>query len=149
MGLLSDAAARARSHSIINGHVDVVPEGDLSQWDCDPFSGRVETDAASGRQRLYGRGVTDMKGGTFAAVLALRALQSCKVALCGDVTFHSVVEEESGGAGTLWLIRKGYGKADLALIPEPSEMKIFPQQQVDARASGVHASCRGLALFPT
>src|SRR5699024_3016010 len=33
-----------------------------------------------------------------------------------------------GGAGTLAAIQRGY-KADIAFIPEPSEMKIFPKQQ--------------------
>ncbi|TGV00065.1 peptidase, partial [Mesorhizobium sp. M00.F.Ca.ET.186.01.1.1] len=55
-------------------------------------------------------------------------LQKLGVSLKGDVIFQSVVEEESGGAGTLATILRGY-KADAALIPEPTNMKIFPKQQ--------------------
>jgi len=86
---------------ILNGHVDVVPVGDLQQWTEDPFSGVVEDG------KLYGRGVTDMKAGTFALIIALRAIQSQNIKLKGDILFHSVVEEESGGAGTLWLTKQG------------------------------------------
>ncbi|MDF2682844.1 MAG: acetylornithine deacetylase [Brevibacillus sp.] len=107
---------------ILNGHVDVVPAGDHAQWSDDPFSGKVEDG------KLYGRGATDMKGGNLSSLLAIQVLQKLGVQLKGDVIFQSVVEEESGGAGTLATILRGY-KADAALIPEPTNMKIFPKQQ--------------------
>lgn len=107
---------------ILNGHVDVVPAGDLAQWTEDPFSGKVVDG------KLYGRGATDMKGGNLSSLLAIQTLQALGVQLKGDVIFQSVVEEESGGAGTLATILRGY-KADAALIPEPTNMKIFPKQQ--------------------
>ena len=69
-----------------------------------------------------------MKGGTVSALLAVEALRSLGVKLKGDIIFESVVEEESGGSGTLAAILRGY-RADGAFIPEPSEMVIYPQQQ--------------------
>lgn len=42
--------------------------------------------------------------------------------------FQSVVDEECGGAGTLSAIMRGY-RADGALIPEPTNMKLFIKQQ--------------------
>ncbi|KOO50806.1 peptidase [Priestia koreensis] len=107
---------------ILNGHIDVVPEGDVKLWEDDPFSGKVKDG------RLYGRGSTDMKGGNVAMILALEALISLDISLKGDVIFQSVIEEESGGAGTLACIERGY-RADAAIIPEPTNMKIFPKQQ--------------------
>ncbi|QOT00897.1 peptidase [Brevibacterium sp. JNUCC-42] len=107
---------------ILNGHVDVVPEGELNQWTQGPFSGEIVDG------KLYGRGVTDMKGGNLSSLLAIQTLQKLGVRLKGDVIFQSVVEEESGGAGTLSTILRGY-KADAALIPEPTNLKIFPKQQ--------------------
>lgn len=107
---------------ILNGHIDVVPEGDVTQWDQQPYSGKVVDG------KLYGRGATDMKGGNVSLLLALSALRALGIPLKGDVIFQSVIEEESGGAGTLAAILRGY-QADAALIPEPTNMKIFPKQQ--------------------
>ncbi|WP_235714585.1 peptidase [Neobacillus dielmonensis] len=107
---------------ILNGHIDVVPVGDLNNWDRDPFSGWIESG------KLYGRGTTDMKGGTVALLMALESIVATGVKLKGDVIFQSVIEEESGGAGTLAAVLRGY-QADGALIPEPTNMKLFPKQQ--------------------
>lgn len=107
---------------ILNGHVDVVPEGDMEKWEDDPYSGKIEDG------KMYGRGTTDMKGGNVSLLLAIQAIQALGIRLKGDIIFQSVVEEESGGAGTLAAILRGY-KADAALIPEPTNMKIFPKQQ--------------------
>lgn len=107
---------------VLNGHVDVVPEGNLLDWIDDPYSGNVKDG------KLYGRGATDMKGGNASLLLAIDAIQSLKIPLKGDIIFQSVIEEESGGAGTLAAVLKGY-KGDGAIIPEPTNMKIFPKQQ--------------------
>lgn len=107
---------------ILNGHIDVVPEGDRNDWRTDPFSG-YEDD-----EKIYGRGSTDMKGGTVSLLLAIEAIIQSNIQLKGDVIFQSVIEEESGGAGTLAAVLRGY-KADGAIIPEPTNMKFFPKQQ--------------------
>jgi acetylornithine deacetylase len=107
---------------ILNGHIDVVPVGDEQNWKHDPFSGHIEDG------KLYGRGSTDMKGGTVALLMALEAIIKSGIPLKGDVIFQSVIEEESGGAGTLAAVLKGY-QADGAIIPEPTNLKIFPKQQ--------------------
>lgn len=107
---------------ILNSHIDVVPEGDVTQWEADPYSGMVKDG------KLYGRGASDMKGGTVALLLAMEALQALGIRLKGDVIFQSVIEEESGGVGTLAVILRGY-RADGAIIPEPTDMKLFPKQQ--------------------
>lgn len=107
---------------VLNGHIDVVPEGDLTNWEEDPFSG-IYKDG-----KVYGRGSTDMKGGNAAMLFALKAIDALNLSLKGDIIFHSVIEEESGGAGTLAAVLKGY-TGDAAIIPEPTKMKIFPKQQ--------------------
>jgi acetylornithine deacetylase len=107
---------------ILNGHIDVVPVGDEKNWEHDPFSGHIECG------KLYGRGSTDMKGGTAALIMAIEAIISTGIKLKGDIIFQSVIEEESGGAGTLAAVLRGY-TADGAIIPEPTGMKIFPKQQ--------------------
>ncbi|NQD67685.1 peptidase [Bacillus haikouensis] len=107
---------------ILNGHVDVVPEGDKADWKYDPFSATIIDG------KLYGRGSTDMKGGTSALLMAIEVIKDLQIPLKGDIIFQSVIEEESGGAGTLAALLRGY-KADGAIIPEPTNMKMFPKQQ--------------------
>ena len=60
---------------------------------------------------------------------------------------QSVIEEESGGAGTLAAIVKGY-RADAALIPEPTNLRIFPKQQgsmwfrIEVKGRSAHGGTR-------
>ena len=107
---------------ILNGHIDVVPEGDRTKWEEDPFSGFVK------EGKMFGRGTTDMKGGNVSLLLAVEAIIRSGIRLKGNVIFESVIEEESGGMGTLATLLRGY-KADAALIPEPTNMKLFIKQQ--------------------
>ncbi|ODG93058.1 MULTISPECIES: peptidase [Bacillaceae] len=107
---------------ILNGHIDVVPEGNIQQWTYAPYSATVVDN------KLYGRGATDMKGGNVALILAIEAIKRSGITLKGNVYFQSVIEEESGGAGTLATILRGYS-ADGVIIPEPTNMKFFIKQQ--------------------
>src|SRR4030095_8167388 len=104
---------------ILNGHIDVVPPGDLSKWTRDPWGGEIEGD------RLYGRGACDMKSGLAAAAFAVQALQASGVKLRGDVMLQSVIGEESGGVGTLATIVRGY-RADACVILEPMNLRLAP-----------------------
>ncbi|MTH52028.1 peptidase [Bacillus mangrovi] len=126
---------------LFNGHIDVVPEGDPTQWVHDPYTPKFEDG------KVYGRGTSDMKGGNAAMLMAIEALVKCRAELKGDLIFQSVIEEESGGAGTLDAILRGY-RADGAIIPEPTKMKIFPKQQgsmwfkVAVRGKSAHGGTR-------
>ncbi|WP_127113329.1 ArgE/DapE family deacylase [Shimia sediminis] len=97
---------------ILNGHIDVVPEGPLDMWDSPPFEPRI----ADGW--LYGRGGGDMKAGLASNLFALDALAACGLAPAADVFYQSVVEEECTGNGALACLARGY-TADAAIIPEP------------------------------
>lgn len=103
---------------IINGHVDVVPAGDLQQWDFDPFSGEI-TDT-----QILGRGTSDMKSGVAGALFALALFAKKQVPLKGNVRLHIVSDEESGGEfGSQWLCANGYAAgADACLVAEPTTM---------------------------
>lgn len=103
---------------ILNGHYDVVPEGDPQLWTFDPYG------AALANGRLYGRGAADMKGGNAAMLFALKMIQQAGLALNGDLTVQIVPEEEVTCMGTLACCLRGY-TADAAFIPEPTNMKIL------------------------
>jgi acetylornithine deacetylase len=105
---------------LLNGHVDTVPPGD-SNWDESPWSGGIR------EGRVYGRGASDMKAGLMANYMAIKAIAACGVKLKGDVILESVVDEETGGMGTLSAIKRGY-KADGAIVSEPTDLRICPVQ---------------------
>jgi len=112
----TDPNARAL---ILNGHIDVVPEGDANSWTDGPWSGAVRDG------RLWGRGSCDMKGGLVAAFTAVAALQNLNIRPRGDVLIESVIGEETGGAGTLATLIRGY-RAEAAIILEPTRMSVCP-----------------------
>ncbi len=116
VGVLGDGAGPTL---ILNGHVDVVPVGDVSQWTSDPWIA-TERDG-----RIIGRGACDMKGGLAAALAALAALRAAGVPLAGRVALHSVIAEEDGGAGTLGTLVRGH-RGDAALSMEPTELALAP-----------------------
>lgn len=105
---------------IFNGHVDVVPPGDLAQWpDGDPYSARI-TDGI-----MWGRGTCDMKGGIAAFLGALRAVVASGIELRRPLAVHTVVGEEDGGLGTFATLRRGHTGA-ACLIAEPTAGTVIP-----------------------
>jgi acetylornithine deacetylase len=104
---------------ILNGHMDVVPVGNLALWKFPPWAGVVQDG------KLYGRGACDMKAGLAAAVFAIQALRQVGFKPAGNVHFESVIGEESGGVGTLTTILRGF-TADAAVIMEPTRLRICP-----------------------
>jgi acetylornithine deacetylase len=123
---------------ILNGHMDVVPPGDLAKWTRDPWGAEIDGDC------LFGRGACDMKAGLASAAFAVQALQSIGVRLRGDVLLQSVIGEESGGVGTLTTIVRGY-RADACVIMEPMDLRICPVHsgaltfRVTVHGKGAHA----------
>lgn len=99
---------------ILNGHVDVVPEGPAGMWSRDPYDPWRDGDW------LYGRGSGDMKGGLIACLAALDALRAMGLQPAARVHVQSVVEEECTGNGALACLVAGY-TADAAIIPEPED----------------------------
>ncbi|EEX13617.1 acetylornithine deacetylase [Citreicella sp. SE45] len=102
---------------VLNGHVDVVPEGPLDMWSSPPFEPRRDGDW------LYGRGIADMKAGIAANIYAVDALKRLGYRPAATVYQQSVVEEECTGNGALAALLRGYN-ADAAIIPEPEDDKL-------------------------
>lgn len=119
LGVVGTFGEGAGPTLILNGHVDVVPVGDISQWTVPPFAATIRDG------HVFGRGACDMKGGLAAALAALRALTACRVVLDGRVALQSVIAEEDGGAGTLATLLRGH-RGDGALSMEPTELRLAP-----------------------
>jgi succinyl-diaminopimelate desuccinylase len=104
---------------IFNGHLDVVPAGNPSQWKYPPFEGKLS------KGRIYGRGASDMKGGIASFIYALSMIERSKIHLHqGAVILHLVSDEESHGhQGMGFLTQKEEIRGDAALVGEPTDLQ--------------------------
>ncbi len=99
---------------VLQGHVDVVPTGDLEKWrDRDPWSGAITGST------IHGRGACDMKAGTAANMAVAQALVTSGVTLERAFAVHTVVGEEDGGLGAFATMRRGH-RGEAAVITEPT-----------------------------
>jgi len=102
---------------MLNGHLDVVPPGELDQWRHPPFEPHVEDG------QLFGRGSCDMKGGISAILAAVKSIAGSKTKLKGDLLVTFVADEESLGKGVNDIVERGYS-ADMAVIGEPTRLQV-------------------------
>ena len=132
---------------ILNGHMDVVPEG--SGWSRDPFGGSIEG------SRVYGRGSADMKGGLACMMVTLEEIKKSAVldSLGGSIVFTAVADEEVGGPiGTSYLVREKGLKGDFAVVGEPTSMNVCTAHkgditfEVSTRGKSAHASVPQLGV---
>ncbi|MEM7189467.1 MAG: M20/M25/M40 family metallo-hydrolase, partial [Pseudomonadota bacterium] len=98
---------------ILNGHVDVVPEGPHDMWQHPPFNPVIDGDW------MYGRGAGDMKAGVCANIFAIEALKHIGLQPAATLYLQAVTEEECTGNGALAALVRGY-RADAAIITEPT-----------------------------
>ncbi|MGC9326100.1 MAG: M20 family metallopeptidase [Candidatus Hinthialibacter sp.] len=104
-----DVGAEKTLH--FNSHFDVVPVS--SDWKTDPFQPVVK------RDRLYGRGTSDMKGCITSCIFALKALKHCKAAPPWNIEVSFTCDEEIGGhCGAGYIIQNDLVKPDAAVICE-------------------------------
>ncbi|MES2093914.1 MAG: ArgE/DapE family deacylase [Actinomycetota bacterium] len=103
---------------VLQGHVDVVPTGDLERWhDGDPFSGVIRGDV------VHGRGACDMKAGVAANLAVVRTIRASGVTLERPLAIHSVISEEDGGLGAFGTMLRGHG-GEAAVLTEPTSNRI-------------------------
>jgi succinyl-diaminopimelate desuccinylase len=82
------------------GHLDVVTEGERSDWTFDPFGAEIVDG------RLYGRGAADMKSGVAAMLYATRAMQ-LSGPFPGSVRLFVLSDEEGGMLGAKFAVASG------------------------------------------
>ncbi|MFW9879055.1 MAG: M20 family metallopeptidase [Candidatus Thorarchaeota archaeon] len=105
---------------ILSGHLDVVPIGDISNWNYPPFSAKLFNG------RLYGRGSADMKGGLTSLIGVLKTLaKNTSFLKKYELIFLGTADEEAGMSGSLTLQKIGIiDGADLLIIGEPTNLNV-------------------------
>ena len=94
------AGARPGRRLVFNGHLDTFPVGE-GEWTVPPLGGTLRNG------RIYGRGVSDMKGGIAAALTAARILAGMRECWCGELVVTLAGDEENmGSLGSRWLLEQ-------------------------------------------
>jgi succinyl-diaminopimelate desuccinylase len=107
------AAHRPGRRLVFNGHLDTFPIGEDLGWTVSPLDGVVKDGL------LFGRGISDMKGGIAASILATSILGEHRDAWRGEIVVTLAGDEETMGAlGTRHLLEH------------------YPQARGDAMISG-------------
>lgn len=120
---------------LLEGHTDVVTEGDPARWTHPPFG------AALVEGRIYGRGAADMKGGLAAAMIAAAAIRRSGVRLGGRLVVGALVDEEADMLGARHLVTTPIGRElSAAIICEPQQNELCLEQRGVVWA---HVSLRG------
>ena len=134
---------------LLEGHTDVVTEGDPAQWSHPPFA----ADLVDGR--IYGRGAADMKSGLAAAMLAAAALKRSGARLRGRLVVGALVDEEGDMLGVKHLVGTPIGRElTAAIICEPEQNELCLEQRgvlwarVTARGRMAHGAMPEAGVNP-
>ena len=124
---------------LLNAHLDVVAEGDPSEWEHPPFAGIV----ADGH--LHGRGAMDIKG---PLALMTHAAAMTDARLPGDIIVAHTVFEERGGLGMKRLLEAGEVSPDVVVIGESTHGDICIGHRGRAEVEVVLRGLAGHASAP-
>ena len=106
---------------VLLGHTDVVPPGPLEQWESSPFTPTII------KNRLYGRGAADMKGGVAAMVTACERFAATEHQ--GTLAVMLTSDEEGPAVdGTAFVVNelsKRNQRFDYCIVGEPTCDEIF------------------------
>jgi len=134
---------------LLEGHTDVVTEGDPAQWTHPPFG----ADLVDGR--IYGRGAADMKSGLAAAMIAAAALKRSGARLGGRLVVGALVDEEGDMLGVKHLVSTPLGRElTAAVICEPEQNELCLEQRgvvwarVTARGRMAHGAMPEAGVNP-
>ena len=137
----------------VMSHLDVVPPGEASLWDSDPWKviraeGGARADGTPLGKRIIGRGVEDNQQGLVSSVLAVLALLNQGLTPSRTVKLLFVADEENGsGCGIDWLLRNHpalFGKNDMALVPDGGDHYGSSIEVAEKNIAWVKFTTRGL-----
>lgn len=122
---------------ILSGHVDVLQPPSYNLWTTDPY------ESFENNGQIIGWG--GLKAGLVAMLGALKAIKSAGLSPLSEIQFQSVVEEETGGNGTV-AVQESSPHYDAALVAGAAGDVIFTSQvgvawiRINVDIPPVHAS---------
>lgn len=115
----------------LEGHTDVVTEGDRAAWTRDPFGAELDDQG-----RLWGRGSADMKGGLAAAIVAAETVARHAPGLPGGLRLLVPCDEEGMMAGIKSMVAEGFASGlSGAIVCEPEENELCLWQRGGIRVA--------------
>ena len=100
-------------------HMDVVPPGELDQWDTPPFKPTIVDG------KIFGRGTLDDKGSFACAYSACKAFLAEHTDFDGTIYLIAAADEEMGSElGIIYLVEECGLKFDVAIIPDGGRMDL-------------------------
>lgn len=105
------------------GHTDVVPPGNICDWNTDPFNPIIKNGF------LFGRGSADMKCALSAMIISVESFIKKNIFFSGRISFLITSDEESfGNDGTkkiIKILKERNENIDFCLVGEPtSDLKV-------------------------
>jgi putative selenium metabolism hydrolase len=120
LGSVHGRVGKGKRLLAVDAHIDTVDQGNLDNWQGDPFSGKI----AGGF--VHGRGSVDQKGGAAAMVTAGRILK--ELGLKNELTVlftGTVMEEDCDGLCWKHIIEEEKIRPELVIITEPTALGIY------------------------
>jgi len=126
----------------MDAHIDTVGVGEIDNWECDPYIGKVVGDV------IYGRGGSDQEGGMASMVYAAKIIKDLD--LEDDYTLlitGTVQEEDCDGLCWQYIVNESNIRPEFVVITEPTSCNIYRghrgRMEIKVSVSGI--SCHGSA----
>lgn len=129
---------------ILNGHMDVVPEGSLESWKSPPFEATVKDDL------IFGRGTVDMKSSLAIMMLTIKIFTNYTEKIKGNLVGTFAIGEETGDPGTKYIVTKHLPskgiRSGVGVVLEPTGLKVATAEgglvwyHVNMKGISTHAS---------
>jgi succinyl-diaminopimelate desuccinylase len=129
---------------VFAGHTDVVPPGNIKDWETDPFKPEIKNDI------LYGRGASDMKSSIAAMVSATQRFIENNPDHKGSIGFLLTSDEEGPAKyGTQKVIEKFKNdkmEIDYCIVGEPTSNKKFGDTIKNGRRGSITGHLKILGI---